>query len=318
MTKLFVVLLTSVVAMGDVFAVAYKYQGEVFPVEERLSCEAEFKRISSTLERFNEFVVLDGGCLAYGQKKLVISFRYEALGAAGIDSFKIPVGKRANCQAIVSSVKTAISNAKNIFLAGFCASGELRVDYLDRAYTMVKNLKTSAKFSSLNNCEQQLGDIKKAMASNEMYPLYMTCAPYKSLFEDYQFYRIKLFYMTDYRKSLEVLAGRQVSGDCLAQGAQIDRAFELAGLVLAHKFCSDKTKYNNPREFLIYLNKNRVATKQVREYQGLAYSNLVVCENELKVLEQKFEKLGRKNLYTFCDLKGKESFVPKIYYKTKK
>ena len=49
-----------------------KYSAQIFKVEDRSQCVTEYQRIIDLIDSHEGMVVLDGGCIPYGQKYLQI------------------------------------------------------------------------------------------------------------------------------------------------------------------------------------------------------------------------------------------------------
>lgn len=302
------VAILSTTAFADTFT--RKYEGQIFTVEQYAACETEYARITQKLDSLEGYLVLDGGCLALGEKQLKIKFNYEAPTAGNIERFRLEMKSKESCAEKLVLVENRINQSGNTHIASYCNGRALHIDYIDRTFSVLRDLRIDAKFTSKEICLAEIKNINTALTANGMHSLISFCTTVK-LYNGGVYYRPNLYYTANYTLNLTAIKGRKAAGGCFNQTVSVERNFQDAGVVLAHKFCAE-------REHLIYVNKTRGFGELVKKYSGLTYDNVATCESELKSLISKFETQKRVPVYYYCDQLSEKRFKPTLHYAVKK
>lgn len=291
-----------------------EYRGQVFSLEDQSVCESEFSRISGVVNSIEGAIVLDGGCLMYGEKSVRINFNYESPITTIIEKFRHEFKTAEACEIQASISSRILNNSKSLFVASFCEGRNFRFDYVDKTYSVMRNLRMNANFETRQDCLTEVKNLEKVAGQYNMTTVIATCREIPTIRRDDVFYRADFVYMSVYNKTLNVIRGKEVDGNCLSEQAEIERAFSEADIRLSHQFCSG---FGTSREYLVYLDESASVIPAVKVYKGAAYSDAQTCDQKRVDLVNIFSQRSRPTVYSFCEKRMDKKYVPMVYYAQK-
>ena len=242
---------------------------------------------------------------------LQIQFKYEAPITTTIDKFRHRFDSQEACEAQALLGSRVFTGTKAQMIASFCQGRSYRLDYIDKSYSVMRNLGLNANFKTLEACQTELKSMERVVSSYDMRAVLSNCKEVSTISRDGSYFRSEFFYFATYNRTLHVIKGRQVENDCLSQRTTIERDFADADIRLSHQFC---TGYDEEREFLVYLDESSSVIPAVKEFKGIAYVDSQACMNNLSEIRARFSQLGKKTVYAFCDQKRTNTFIPTIHY----
>lgn len=315
-----ITILACVIFTSGAFAGNFsKYYGQTFSQEDLAACEAEASNMTDALDKRDGYMVLEGGCVALGEKRFQIKFTYSHPLASRIERFDREFSSKEQCSLMAQTSHSAFDRAGNFELASFCRGKELTVDYLDLSRSVMRNARLSLSYSTQAACDKFLTDIQEKLAKSSIIGLFGVCNKVVSYDRTKTYFVPEIDFSARYTLAVKFLMGKSLNeGEaCFEDSAQVERNFDNNKIELAHAFCANK-KYSNERvEVMAYIEKGAFSDR-VKTFKGTVYNALAECEYQLEKAAQSLESLGHSKLYNFCKSSNGKRFLPTVYYTEKK
>lgn len=311
--RLLIVMLSSFLCTNLFATMISSYYGAVYQSINLRQCESDFMTIRDQVESQNNFFVVEGGCVNYGEKHVRIQFSYSHPIIDRLERFEREMPNVDACYAELDTVKKSFEAIGYQFIFSYCDRKKLVVDFVDTIRHLIRDLKLGVSFIDQTSCLKYSSLLTTKLATQGVHTLVSSCNEISSYGTRLKYYIPQLSVSAHYKTKVEVLKGKLVSAPstCFENTTEVSRNFDRDELAIVDLFCAPVLYSHQSREIIVYVEKTN---EKVKDYIGQIYTSLSICEQQMANATHALVRTGRSVLYQYCDMQGENKFRPVIYH----
>ena len=289
-----------------------KYYGKVYPVTAINNCEQDFDQLIDRLERQQDFILVEGGCVSYGEKHVKMQFSYSHPITKRLERFEAELSSDNKCSAQLELVRAHFERAGMYYVSSYCDRTKLVVDFTDSNYLMIRNLKIKSAFLTKATCEQLISTMIEKLYQKSIFPIITTCEAISLYGSTQTRYRPTFYYSSHFSTDVNHLVGRSLTSaqSCEDNRGQVTRDFTHSGIEFVHLYCSAEDFSNELKENIVFITKKDVT---IRSFAGNLYKESAVCSSQLVNAKRALEVTDKTVIYSYCKF-SQNKFQPVLNY----